>query len=79
MPCCYLQGAAEEADAQLSNMLSELAVAKQQLAELSSQSASSLARVQMQAREEAALLRVKMEQVQGETVAACEKVLKVST
>ena len=61
-----MQAASQEADEQLLQLTSQLAASQRQLHELSSESAAVLSRLQMQAREEGAVLRVKLEQVQGE-------------
>ena len=61
-----MQAVVEEAEAQVSSLTSQLSQAQHQIAELALQSASSIARQQMQAREEGALLKVKLEQAQGE-------------
>jgi hypothetical protein len=64
--CCVLQAASQEAESQLLLLSSQLAAAQRQVQELSEEGASLLVRHQTQSREEAAVLRVKLEQSQSE-------------
>ncbi|GAX83568.1 hypothetical protein CEUSTIGMA_g10993.t1 [Chlamydomonas eustigma] len=63
--CVVLQAASQEAESQLLTLSCQLAAAQRQVQELTEEGTTLLARYQMQAREEAAVLKVKLEQSQS--------------